>query len=321
MSVGPPFSHSWMWWISQRCMGAPHATQPRSRTAMARCWWALASRMLRPIHRGRPRPAKIMPVRRVSGDSWARMPGGTGPVPMISQRPWGLVPSSTPMSATATNWADDLALNPLPPPPAADSNGLRVRASRPVMSSNSASARRCSLVRTSLGRPSRPPSARHRASVWPSTTCSIRLKLIGSKAPKTLPMPVSESTKTDAARAPALAFQQGFSAVWRCGGREPAGLAGEGLRRRLLGSFQQIGVAVDDRRCRTVRPRSPGRRRGPWLCRPRPGVRLCWAFRPAVQPLCRPGGHPAPTAARCPATSRPRRHCCWPGPLRRRSDT
>ena len=66
------------------------------------------------------------------------------------------------------------------------------------MSSNRASARRCSQVRTSSGRPSRPPSVRHRASVWPSTTCSIRLKLIGSKAPKTLPMPVSASTKAEA---------------------------------------------------------------------------------------------------------------------------
>ena len=69
------------------------------------------------------------------------------------------------------------------------------------MSSNRASARRCWLVRTCSGRPSRPPSARHRASVWLSTTCSIRLKLIGSKAPKILPMPVSGSTKAEAVRA------------------------------------------------------------------------------------------------------------------------
>ena len=125
MSVGPPFSPSRMWWISQRCMGTPQTTQPRSRTAKAKCWWALASRRLRPIHRGRPSPAKIMPVRRVSGDNSASTFRGTGPVPMISQRPLGSVPSITPMSATTTNWADALALTPpfLPPPPPAGSSG------------------------------------------------------------------------------------------------------------------------------------------------------------------------------------------------------
>ena len=45
--------------------------------------------------------------------------------------------------------------------------------------------------------------------------------------------------------APALALQQGLPPVRRLGPREPAGLPGERLRRRLPGPFQQPGIAVD----------------------------------------------------------------------------
>ena len=71
MSVAPPWVfHSCTWWISHRCMGASQSTQPPSRTATARRWWSLASRLLRLSQRGCPLPPKMIDESSVSGLSW-----------------------------------------------------------------------------------------------------------------------------------------------------------------------------------------------------------------------------------------------------------
>ena len=50
MSVGPPRSYQWMWWISQRWKGTSHsgAAHVRYMARSARRWVRLAVRMVRP---------------------------------------------------------------------------------------------------------------------------------------------------------------------------------------------------------------------------------------------------------------------------------
>ena len=76
---------------------------------------ALAKRCRRPSHRTRPARSKIMPPSSVSGVSVWSIWRGTGPTPMISQRPLGFVPSTTPASAAMTTWVAALTPTPCPP--------------------------------------------------------------------------------------------------------------------------------------------------------------------------------------------------------------
>ena len=103
MSVGPSpgLAHGTMWWDSQRAGSSAQSTQTPSLVSRARRCASVTVRSPRPCHSGSPSPENSTPNNSASQARRSSSLWGMGPMPGISQRPWGSLPVTTSAEAAA----------------------------------------------------------------------------------------------------------------------------------------------------------------------------------------------------------------------------